>query len=88
MLDQLVLALQDLRNQTYKPPAALPRYWESSPLPEDMMQSTAYDLETVSMPPELYDVDEDRWQTGEGQISALRFFADDVSSTSVNHDSS
>jgi hypothetical protein len=31
------------------------------------------------MPPELYDVDEDRWQTGEGQTSTLRFFADEVS---------
>lgn len=48
-------------------------------LPEGEIQSETYNLEAVSMPPELYDVDEDRWQTGEGQTSSLRFFADEVS---------
>lgn len=39
----------------------------------------AYELPTVSMPPELYDIDEDRWQVGEGQVGNLPLFGEDVS---------
>lgn len=44
-----------------------------------MEQTEPFNLESASMPPELYDIDEDRWQTGEGQISDIQLFADDVS---------
>ena len=49
------------------------------PPPEGMEVAEAYDVAAVSMPPELYDMDEDRWQVGEGQVGNIILFADDVS---------
>ncbi len=53
-------------------------------LPEGTEQTEPFDLTSASMPPELYDIDEDRWQTGEGQISDIKLFADDVSRMSTS----
>ena len=46
---------------------------------EGLVQSEPYDLTAVSMPPEMYDVEEDGRESGEGRTSSIAFFAEDVS---------
>jgi nuclear cap-binding protein subunit 1 len=48
-------------------------------VPEGHTLSEPYDLSVISMPPEMYDVNEDSLNGGEGQIGTIKFFADDVS---------
>jgi len=38
------------------------------------------------MPPEMYDVNEDSLNGGEGQIGTIKFFADDVSPRELTSD--
>ncbi len=48
------------------------------PQPEGTELPEAYDVTAASMPPELYDIDEDRWQVGEGQVGNIVLFGEDV----------
>jgi len=48
-------------------------------IPEGHSLSEPYDLSVISMPPEMYDVNEDSLNGGEGQIGTIKFFAEDVS---------
>lgn len=48
-------------------------------LPEDVVQSEPYDLAAVSMPPEMYELDEDSREAGEGSTGTMAFYAEDVS---------
>lgn len=47
-------------------------------MPEGQSLAEPYDLSTISMPPEMYEVNEDSVNGGEGQIGNIKFFADDV----------
>lgn len=78
-LSHLLSALHALRHDAYSPPDCLPRYWESAPLREDLQQAEPYDLAAVSMPPEMYDVDESSREAGEGRTGGIALFAEDVS---------
>jgi nuclear cap-binding protein subunit 1 len=49
-------------------------------VPEGFSLGEPYELGAVSMPPEMYDVNEDSLNGGEGQIGTIKFFSDDVSS--------
>lgn len=81
-LGTLLAALHALRSNDYNPPECLPRPWESVTVPEGSSQAEPYDLTAVSMPPELFEVNEDSVHGGEGQIGTIKFFADDVSKQS------
>lgn len=71
--------LRALQADSFALPACLPTYSSGIEIPEGFVEAEAYELSSVSMPPELYDVDEDRWQVGEGHTANLKLFADDVS---------
>jgi hypothetical protein len=71
--------LRSLQADSFALPACLPAYSSGIEIPEGFVEAEAYELSSVSMPPELYDVDEDRWQVGEGHTANLKLFADDVS---------
>ncbi|WRT66889.1 uncharacterized protein IL334_003852 [Kwoniella shivajii] len=77
-LDNFLSALHALRANAFNPPECLPRYWESSILDENTTQSDPYELATVSMPPEMYAVDAEELDKGEGRIGNLRLFAEEV----------
>jgi len=77
-LNQLLAALHALRDNAYSPPDCLPRYWESAPLQEGLVQSEPHDLVTVSIPPEMYDVDQGSRESREGRTGSITFFGDDV----------
>lgn len=66
---------------SYASPACLPLYHAGLQQPEATEVPQAYELSAASMPPELYDIDEDRWQVGEGQVGNIKLFADDVSAS-------
>jgi len=78
-LGHLLAALHAFRSNDYSPPECLLRPWESVVVPEGHSLSEPYDLSVISMPPEMYDVNEDSLNGGEGQIGTIKFFADDVS---------
>jgi hypothetical protein len=75
----LLAALHAFRSNDYSPPECLLRPWESVVIPEGHSLSEPYDLSVISMPPEMYDVNEDSLNGGEGQIGTIKFFAEDVS---------
>ncbi|WWD15707.1 hypothetical protein CI109_100129 [Kwoniella shandongensis] len=77
-LDQFLTALHSLRADAFAPPEVLPRYWEQVRDDPDAIQSDPYELAPVTMPPELYEVDQDDLDVGEGHIGALKLFAEDV----------
>ena len=77
--DELIIMLRALQTDSFALPACLPSYSAGIAPPEGYDEAEAYELSSVSMPPELYDVDEDRWQTGEGHTANLKLFANDVS---------
>lgn len=79
-LGHLLAALHSLRSNDYSPPECLPRPWERVEIPEGHSLAEPYDLSTVSPPPEMYEVNEDSTNGGEGQIGSIKFFGDDVSS--------
>lgn len=79
--DELLTALKALQLESFVPPACIPIHSAGIFVPEGFREAETFDLSAVSMPPELYDVDEDRWQVGEGQTGNIKLFADDVSST-------
>jgi hypothetical protein len=74
--------LRALQADSFALPSCLPTYSSGIAIPEGFVEAEAYELSSVSMPPEMYDVDEDRWQVGEGHTANLKLFADDVCSTS------
>jgi hypothetical protein len=78
-LGHLLAALHAFRSNDYSPPECLLRPWESVLIPEGHSLSEPYDLSVISMPPEMYDVNEDSLNGGEGQIGTIKFFAEDVS---------
>jgi len=78
-LGHLLAALHAFRSNDYSPPECLLRPWESVVVPEGHSLSEPYDLSVISMPPEMYDVNEDSLNGGEGQIGTIKFFAADVS---------
>lgn len=78
-LGQLLAALHSLRSNDYSPPDCLPRPWEQVVIPEGHSLAEPYNLSTVSPPPEMYEVNEDSMNGGEGQIGGIKFFGDDVS---------
>jgi hypothetical protein len=78
-LGHLLAALHAFRSNDYSPPECLLRPWESVVVPEGHSLSEPYDLSVISMPPEMYDVNEDSLNGGEGHIGTIKFFADDVS---------
>lgn len=78
-LGQLLAALHSLRSNDYSPPECLPRPWERVEIPEGFSLAEPFDLSTVSAPPEMYEVNEDSMNGGEGQIGSIKFFGDDVS---------
>jgi hypothetical protein len=78
-LGHLLAALHAFRSNDYAPPECLLRPWESVVIPEGHSLSEPYDLSVISMPPEMYDVNEDSLNGGEGQIGTIKFFAEDVS---------
>jgi len=78
-LGHLLAALHAFRSNDYSPPECLLRPWESVVIPEGHSLSEPYDLSAISMPPEMYDVNEDSLNGGEGQIGTIKFFAEDVS---------
>ena len=78
-LGHLLAALHAFRSNDYSPPECLLRPWESVVIPEGHSLSEPYDLSVISMPPEMYDVNEDSLNGGEGQIGTIKFFAEDVS---------
>ncbi|ORY25746.1 MIF4G like-domain-containing protein [Naematelia encephala] len=79
VLGQLLGALHNLREGGYNPPECLTRPWEGIPGPEgDEIQSDPSELTAVSMPPELYDEDDESGSAGEGQTGTMVLFAEDV----------
>jgi hypothetical protein len=78
-LGHLLAALHAFRSNDYSPPECLLRPWESVVIPDGHSLSEPYDLSVISMPPEMYDVNEDSLNGGEGQIGTIKFFAEDVS---------
>ncbi|WVW83418.1 hypothetical protein I302_105438 [Kwoniella bestiolae CBS 10118] len=77
-LDNFLSALHALRANSFAPPNSLPRYWEHATLSEGAIQSDPYELSPVSMPPEMYAVDSNDLDKGEGRIGNIRLFGDDV----------
>ncbi|KAK8870013.1 hypothetical protein IAR55_000583 [Kwoniella newhampshirensis] len=77
-LDQFLTALHSLRADGFAPPEILPRYWERIAEDPEVIQSDPYELAAVSMPPEMYEVDQDDLSVGEGHIGALKLFADEL----------
>lgn len=69
-------ALQDLRSNDWKAPAVLPRPFENAILPEGAEILEPYAIASVSMPPEMYDVDEENPQDCEGRIGGLVLFGE------------
>lgn len=80
-MDHLVNALRSLQAENYAAPSCLPVH--RIEVPEGYQISELYELSVVSLPPELFDIDEDRWQVGEGQVGNIKIFADDVSFQSL-----
>ena len=81
-LNQLLSALHALREASYTPPHWLPQYWKDMSLPAGafgLVTRESYDLSIVSMPPEMYEADEENRHGGEGRTGNIAFFADDVS---------
>jgi nuclear cap-binding protein subunit 1 len=83
-LGHLLAALHAFRSNDYSPPECLLRPWESIVIPEGHSLSEPYDLSVISMPPEMYDVNEDSLNGGEGQIGTIKFFAEDVSDPTLS----
>ncbi|OCF55167.1 nuclear cap-binding protein subunit 1 [Kwoniella mangroviensis CBS 10435] len=77
-LDNFLSALHALRADSFAPPHSLPRYWESATLSEGTIQSDPYELSPISMPPEMYAVDSNELDKGEGRIGNIKLFGDDV----------
>lgn len=71
--------MQALRTDDFASPSCLPAHFTGIIPPEGLDLADVYELPTVSLPPELYDIDEDRWQVGEGQVGNLQLFAEEVS---------
>ena len=77
--DELLIALKGLQAESFALPACIPSYSTEIAPPEGFTEPESFDVSAVSMPPELYDIDEDRWQAGEGRTGNLKLFAEDVS---------
>lgn len=78
-LDNLLAALRAFQASNWEPSAVLPAYLrEIVPIPGPTAP-VPYELQEVAMPPELYEVDSDELDVGEGQIGNFTFFADEVS---------
>lgn len=71
-------ALHELRANDYAAPAVLPRPFENIALPEGAEMPEPYAIAPVSMPPEMYDVDEENPQDCEGRTGGLHLFAEGV----------
>ncbi|AFR93047.2 nuclear cap-binding protein subunit 1 [Cryptococcus neoformans C23] len=77
-LDNLLAALRAFQASNWEPSAVLPAYLrEIVPIPGPTAP-VPYELQEVAMPPELYEVDSDELDVGEGQIGNFTFFADEV----------
>jgi len=72
--------LHELRASEYASPEVLPRPVDQAidALPEGSVFPEPYTLSSVSMPPEMYDPDEENPQECEGQTSNLKLFAEDI----------
>lgn len=70
--------LHELRSNDWKPPAVLPRPYENAILPEGAEMPEPYAIAPVSMPPEMYDVDEENPQDCEGRTGGLILFNESV----------
>jgi nuclear cap-binding protein subunit 1 len=72
--------LHELRASDYASPEVLPRPVDQAidNLPEGTTLFDPYTVSSVSMPPEMYDPDEENPQECEGQMGGLRLFADDI----------
>ncbi|WVF72372.1 hypothetical protein IAT40_007187 [Kwoniella sp. CBS 6097] len=77
-LDNLLSALHALRAGNFEPPSSLARYWELVVPPTDATSSEPFELASVSMPPEMYAVDVEELDVGEGQTGNIALFADEV----------
>ncbi|WVQ71472.1 hypothetical protein IAR50_001010 [Cryptococcus sp. DSM 104548] len=77
VLDNLLAALHAFQASNWASPKIVPSYMRELVLAPGPAP-TAYELQDVSMPPELYEEDADDAEAGEGQIGTLQFFADDV----------
>lgn len=78
-LDNLLAALRAFQASNWEPSAVLPAYLREIVPTPGPTAPIPYELQEVAMPPELYEVDSDELDVGEGQIGTFSFFADEVS---------
>ncbi|ODN84817.1 hypothetical protein L202_00685 [Cryptococcus amylolentus CBS 6039] len=77
VLDNLLAALHAFQASNWASPKIVPSYMREIVLLPGAAP-VAYELQDVSMPPELYEEDADDAEAGEGHIGVLNFFADDI----------
>lgn len=87
-LDNLLAALRAFQASNWEPSAVLPAYLREIVPTPGPTAPIPYELQEVAMPPELYEVESDELDVGEGQIGTFTLFPDEVSQAvgSSNHD--